>query len=631
MLNCRLRLIHLVYIFIIPVLVQAQKQYGGVPIFYEEGRQNLKSNASHTIDLTNEVRNLRAKNLSETMPDNWLASPIVTSPTQKNRINGVKPIANSNSTAFLLHFEVGDVTESHIRLSDFEIPVGGRVFIIAEGESKIYGAYTEENNLSSGNFMVGPLKGNYTIEYDAPKPNPKAILPFKIEQVYVNVNQGAMELGFGASFECQINVNCEEGRGYTSEKNGVMRIQMVADEGIALCTGTLLNNTTRDRAPLVLSAYHCLFPPNSELTPQYDMWSFDFSYEGFSCADPDDEPQFVSARGCDFLASGLETDFLLLRITSDIPREANAYLNGWNRDPDHLPFRSSLIHHPAGDIKKITTDFDTLRVHSRATNWNNGTVTPARSHFINDFDDAVYQPGSSGGPLFDDQGFVIGQLHGGPLSDQFCSVGIGYSGRLSESWELGPDIDEQLKIWLDPQQSGETSIDGIEYNQSAQAVSFLGRVVTADGIAIPNVRISLTGDNQTSFLTGADGRFLIGNLLKAGSYQLHLDKNTAAGNGVSAIDLVLMMNHIIGIRSLDGVFQQFAGDINEDGIISSIDLVQVRNVIIGRTTEFPSSPSWRFEPNIIEMNGDNVGSSGIEVIFTGYKVGDINFNANPRN
>ena len=90
-----------------------------------------------------------------------------------------------------------------------------------------------------------------------------------------------------------------------------------------------------------------------------------------------------------------------------------------------------------------------------------------------------------------------------------------------------------------------------------------------------------------------------------------------------------MRNHIIGRQLIQGVFKQFAADVNQDGNVSSIDLVQMMNVIIGRTPEFPNTSSWKFEPELLQMSGTNI--SELEVTIIGYKMGDLNNSANPRN
>ncbi len=600
----------------------AQKEYGGTPHFeFEQAVQLIDAGAS--IDLSQETADLW-KSPKSAIPGNVAALPIL---KQKSKLPKTFVSANYGRS-FLQRLSLGKGSRSYIRFADFHIPKGGRLYIMSEDTGEILGAFTDQNNNDHNRLLVGPVRGNAILEYDAPRQIDIEEIPFSVDQVYVNpTNFGAMETGFGSSFECNININCSAGQSYDREKRGVMRILVVGDESIFLCTGSLLNNTGEDETPYVLTALHCEQPAEGEFTPLYDMWFFDFNYEGPSCANPEVEPGFTDVQGCEKVASRQGTDMLLLRITTPMPEATNAYYNGWDRREDYLPQQTAIIHHPSGDIKKITNDFDQINIHDEAIVWNNGTVTEAASHFINDFDDAVYQPGSSGAALFDEAGRVIGQLHGGPLADEFCTVGIGYSGRLSMSWD-GDTPEERLKDWLDPLGTESNFISGKEATLGEQIVQFNGRVVTPDGIAIPNVQVSLSGDKETSFFTGADGRFVFDGLSNKGSYFLTLTKDINHANGISATDVVLMINHIIGRKELTSVFSRFAADVNLDGNVSSIDLIQLMNVIIGRTPVFPNAPSWRFEPENLQMSGSSIGQ--LEVSVVGFKVGDLNNSANPR-
>ena len=572
-----------------------------------------------SVDLSPEVNKLNEKSIDRDLGD-LAALPILT----KTSFQDYLPLSQDQQS---LNFKFNTNTSSYILLEKVAIAPGDVLDIKdTEGNNWHFG---KDDISTEGRLIAGPTEGD--VEIRIKKRSNESNSKFRIKQVYVApINVGAMELGFGASYECHININCDEGKDYSDEKNGVMRIRMVAEEGVALCTGTLLNNVNEDRVPLVLTAFHCLRPGEGTLTPLFDMWFFDFNYEGQSCANPDEEPGVIALQGAEILSEWEDTDMMLLRIKEEIPENSNIYFNGWDRRESHQPQKSVIIHHPSGDIKKITTDFDQVIRFDKTIGWNNGTITPTFSHYINDFDDAVYQPGSSGAGLFDGTGKVIGQLHGGPLSDEFCTIGIGYSGRLSQSWESGLASQDRLQPWLDPDNTGATSMEGMSGNISAQLVQFEGTVVTTLGIALPGVRVELSGDSEASLLTGSDGRFVFDNLSTDGEYEITLSKDSSPANGISALDIILLQNHILGRKTIEDVFSRFAGDVNKDGKISSIDIVQIINILVGRRADFPDSNSWNFEPNVLEVGGNNVGAGSIELNIIGYKMGDINSSANPR-
>lgn len=173
------------------------------------------------------------------------------------------------------------------------------------------------------------------------------------------------EFDYGNALPCHINVNCPQGNAWQQEKRGVARILMSFSNGEAWCTGSLIANSNNTFDPYFLTAHHCQL---ILLAPDFDMWRFDFGYEAPTCAQPTAEPARRSILGCERMAYRAETDMLLLKL-NPLPNDYSFYFNGWNRGTATTHTQGTFIHHPAGDIKKISLDLDPLIIQPLQINW----------------------------------------------------------------------------------------------------------------------------------------------------------------------------------------------------------------------------------------------------------------------
>lgn len=348
----------------------------------------------------------------------------------------------------------------------FWLPDKARLFMYDENQNQILGAFTSLNNSKTKRLGTDVINHHTIIlEYYEPKAvkGLGELVIFRIDHAYRNLNQenrkgtqknGAGEKGFGASGACNVNINCEMGNDWQDEKRGIAKIVLTNINGSDWCSGSLINNTAQDRKPYLLSANHCLDGSGQAFV---DTWVFIFNYEAVSCTNPSADPSRTqSMSGATLLATYENSDFLLLELTEQIPVEYGVYFNGW--DKTGVNHTSSVcIHHPSGDIKKIAIDTDVAQTSayngdggSGTTNfrvvWNQNTTT---------------EGGSSGSPLFNPDGQIVGQLEGGAAS---CSNlnGADWYGKLSVSWTGNGTPATRLLDWLDPTNSGVSSLDGLE-------------------------------------------------------------------------------------------------------------------------------------------------------------------------
>ena len=265
---------------------------------------------------------------------------------------------------------------------------------------------------------------------------------------------------------CEVNINCSPvGDPWQDEKRGVARVYVVEGNQAGWCTGSLINNTAQDCKPYFLTALHCGV---SATAANMNQWKFYFRYEAPSCTNPTSVGTLASnfVTGCLRIADANDgggnsgSDFLLVKlgnnnneatvITNLKSTNINAYWNGWNANTAATTGGVG-IHHPAGDIKKIST-FNGTTV---STQWGTATGSHWRVTWSSNSNGyGVTEGGSSGSPLFDNaNGYIIGTLTGG---GSYCTsqTAPDQYGKMAFHWtNNGTTNALQLKPWLDPTNS----------------------------------------------------------------------------------------------------------------------------------------------------------------------------------
>src|SRR5690606_35948382 len=104
--------------------------------------------------------------------------------------------------------------------------------------------------------------------------------------------------------------------------------------------------------------------------------------------------------------------------------------------------------------------------------------------------------------------------------------------------------------------------------------------------------------------------------------------------GVDLVDLILIYEHVLGIRELNAL-QQAAGDFNGNGVITTLDVVLLTRMLEGEIVNLSSWPSpWKFGYHYLDFNPKTDFTNKVNLVlglpqnyghhFVGYKLGDIN-------
>lgn len=337
----------------------------------------------------------------------------------------------------------------NLAFNRYHLPEGARLFIYTPDGEHIIGAFSHLNNQEDGYFATTLLPGDQVIiEYYEP-----ADVEFKGELNLWRVTHGYrgpgeyFSKGFGDAGWCNLNVACPESEGWEDQ---IRSVGMLVTGGNGFCSGVLINNAESDGTPYFLSANHCYRNPATIV-----VW---FNWQSETCANPATVPPHDAMSGAVDRARHSTSDFWLMEFNQAIPEDYNVYFSGWNRTLDsEIEGVITGIHHPRADIKKFSWAEGGVQAASYLGNPGSGT-----SHWhIGPWDGGTTtEPGSSGSPIFDPQGRILGQLHGGYaacgnlLSDWYGRIGI--------SWTGGGTDATRMSTWLDPFNTGVEAVFGFD-------------------------------------------------------------------------------------------------------------------------------------------------------------------------
>lgn len=460
---------------------------------------------------------------------------------------------------YLLEIICQEAKSINLIYERFQLAKGAEFFVYTPDRQNILGAFTSANHKDNGGFATGLTPGDRVyLEYNA---NGSSESP----EILINsVIHGYRSMhfpdkDFGDSGPCNLNVNCPVSQGWQDQINSVAMI--VVGNGTRWCSGAMINNTCEDGSPYFLTANHCL-------TGNFANWMFYFNYQSPSCNNVDG-PTNQIVTGAELLSTNSASDFALFEMSSRPPVNYNAYYSGWSRLGTGLDSTVG-VHHPSGDIKKISFDNDPVT----STFYLSNAQIPNADHWrVVSWDSGTTEGGSSGSPLYNMKGQIIGQLHGGYASCNNLNASDWY-GKMSSSWDNGMDEDSRLDVWLDPAQSNKDSIYGSYFNTIASTDAAIDKIInpvsrTCLFSQIPSIRVKNKGLNDITSLKilWSDGLQTdtinwLGNISTGSSEEIVLDTiSFTPGNYILNAELI-EINGIMDNNSCNNSFSKSVDIVN---------------------------------------------------------------------
>lgn len=350
----------------------------------------------------------------------------------------------------------------NILFSKFRLPEGAKVFVYNSDQTEILGSYTSENNSDLNLLPIQPIGGDEVIvEYH---------LPSDI------VDAGELEIGevnhdFVGIFRateprdpvqsCHPNLIC-----YPEDIEPGSGVVALIINGTTYCTGSLVNNSSEDGTPYLLTATHCLnndYDSRFLNNRRYNMVAGNivafFNYNSPVCSPDIRGPLQMTLASTDSVLISERHDISLLKFKQIPPKEYQPYYLGWNANSAlSPPFHG--IHHPNGGVKKVAIEEDNLGIGS--FDYPKYNMEPASFWVVRDWEIAATEGGSSGSPLLDREKRIVGSLTGG---ESFCSStrGPDIYASLNKFWNVEGSLENAnpIKFYLDPEDTGTLQLKGL--------------------------------------------------------------------------------------------------------------------------------------------------------------------------
>jgi hypothetical protein len=175
-------------------------------------------------------------------------------------------------------------------------------------------------------------------------------------------NLRALDSYIGGAGACQTDVACLAPtlqQQLATATNAVARIFVTVKGVTIVCSGTLLNDAQGSFTPYFLTTNHCIDdvddPASSKGIPAAAANSVNtyWFFQAGACASQAQPNYVLLAGGATLLARGADYDWSLLRLNNAPP--AGTTFAAWNASgPLAKGTQVAAIHHPSGDLKKVT-------------------------------------------------------------------------------------------------------------------------------------------------------------------------------------------------------------------------------------------------------------------------------------
>src|SRR5690606_25293552 len=159
-----------------------------------------------------------------------------------------------------------------------------------------------------------------------------------------------------------------------------------------------------------------------------------------------------------------------------------------------------------------------------------------------------------------------------------------------------------------------------------------GKIQTALNSPLEDIEVKAILDRGAPLIlsTNSEGSFEF-EMENGTSIHLIPENNSGHAEGITTADLIDIQRHILQKSALTNPFQKLAADVNGNGLIDGLDVMELRRIVLNPSRKFPNNTSWRFFESTSGAEIFEISNleRDYEVDFVGVKIGDVNMSSDP--
>lgn len=379
-------------------------------------------------------------------------------------------IRKGGETVWVLPLSSKGALSLNIILSPFNLPEGAYIYVYDPERRIVRGAFTNESVSGTLSMPVMPLPGDRLVlecHFPGSAIPGKSIGVSQVAHDFMGFfgPDGTKDLYYGRSDVCETDLNCSTNANYLKASRSVVRLLVAGSE---LCSGVMVNNTGNEYKAYILTANHCI-EDQSKATNTI----FVFNYRSPSCDGPD-MTNMYTLTGSQLRATNPDIDFTLVELNQFPSMVFRPLFSGWDITTT-TPANTFTLHHPEGDVMKLSIDDNPPITASFPVE---GFVASGFWRILK-WDLGATEKGSSGAPLFDQNGRLRGTLTGGAAT---CTdPSNDYYAKLIRMFSITSVPSTHLRPWLDPAGTGATLVGGRDpYGYNLSRSDTLGGIPKTD-------------------------------------------------------------------------------------------------------------------------------------------------------